>query len=90
MTRQFWKIVRHLTKSNNNSSSIPPFNSFSVTGQNNYCFSLEEKADLLNRYFTSISTVNDDNATLPAFDYKCQNRLSRIICTSNEIEILIG
>ena len=88
--KQFWKIVRHFVKSNNNSSSIPPLNSFSVTGQNNYCFSLEEKADLLNRYFTSISTVNDDNATLPAFEYKCQNRLSRIVCTSNEIEILIG
>ena len=47
-----------------------------------FCFSLEEKADLLNRYFTSISTVNDDNASLPAFEYKCQNRLSRIVCTS--------
>ena len=68
--KQLWKIVRHFVKSNNNSSSIPPLNSFSVTGQNNYCFSLEEKADLLNRYFTSISTVNDDNATLPAFEYK--------------------
>ena len=88
--KQFWKIDRHFVKSNNNSSPIPPLNSFSVTGQDNYCFSLEEKADLLNRYFTSISTVNDDNASLPAFEYKCQNRLSRIVCTSNEIEILVG
>ena len=88
--KQFWKIVRHFVKSNNNSSSIPPLNSFSVTGQDNYCFSLEEKADLLNRYFTSISTVNDDNASLPAFEYKCQNRLSRIVCTSNEMVILVG
>ena len=86
--KQFWKIVRHFVKSNNNSSSIPPLNSFS--GHYNYCFSLEEKADLLNRYFTSISTVNDDKASLPAFEYKCQNRLSRIVFTSNEIEILLG
>ena len=57
--KQFWKVVRHFVKSNIKctSSSIPPLNSFSVTGQNDYCFSSEEKADLLNKYFTSISTV---------------------------------
>ena len=59
--KQFWKVVRHFVKSNITSSSIPPLNSFSVTGQNDYCFSSEEKADLLNKYFTSISTVNDEN-----------------------------
>ena len=60
-----------------------PLNSFSVTGQNEFCFSSEEKADLLNRYFTTISTVNDENVALPAFE------LARISCTSHEIETLI-
>ena len=87
--KQFWKVVRHFVKSNITSSSIPPLNSFSVTGQNDYCFSSEEKADLLNKYFTSISTVNDENIDLPAFEYKCENRLTRIECTSNEIQTLI-
>ena len=82
--KQFWKVVRHFVKSNCASSSIPPLISFSVTGQNEFCFSSEEKADLLNRYFTNIS-----NVALPAFEYKCQNRLARISCTSHEIETLI-
>ena len=60
-----------------------------MTGQNDLCFSSEEKTDLLNRYFTSISTVNDDNVTLSALEYKCQNRLARIGCTSHEIQTLI-
>ena len=86
---QFWKVVRHFVKSNSTSSSLPPLNSFSVTGQNDFCFSSEEKVDLLNRYFTSISIVNDDNVDLPAFEYKCQNRLARIGCTSHEIPTLM-
>ena len=84
----FWKIVRHFVKNISTSSSLPPLNSFSVTGQNDFYFSSEERAHLRNRYFTSISTVNDDNVTLPAFEYKCQNRLARIGCTSHEIQTL--
>ena len=44
---------------------------------------------MLNKYFTSISTVNDENATLPAFEYKCQNRISSITCTPDEVASLI-
>ena len=50
---------------------------------------LDGYAKLLNKYFTSISTVNDENATLPAFEYKCQNRISSITCTSDEVASLI-
>ena len=87
--KQLWNVVRHFVKNNSTSSSLPPLNSFSVTGQNEFCFSSEEKADLLNRYFTSIPTVDDDNVTLPAFEYKCQNRLARTECPSHEIQTLI-
>ncbi|MCU7958324.1 MAG: endonuclease/exonuclease/phosphatase family protein, partial [gamma proteobacterium symbiont of Bathyaustriella thionipta] len=88
--KQFWKVVRHFVKSNNTSASIPPLNSFPVTGQNDYCFSSEEKAELLNKFFTSISTVDDGNVALPDFEYKCQNRLSSITCTPHEVASLIG
>ena len=87
--KQFWKVVRHFVKGNSSSSSIPPLNSYPVTGQNDFCFSIEDKTELLNKYFTSISIVNDENATLPAFEYKCQNRISSITCTSDEVASLI-
>ena len=76
--KQFWKIVRHFVKGNRTYSSIPPLNSFPVTGQNEFCFSSEDQAELLNKYFTSICTVNDENVALSAVEYKCQNRLSSI------------
>ena len=87
--KQFWKVIRHFVKGNCTSSSIPPLNSFPVTGQNEFCFSSEDKAELLNKHFTSISTVNDENVALPAFEYKCQNRLSSITCTQHEVASLI-
>ena len=43
-----WKVVRHFVKDNCTSSSVPPLNSFPVTGQNEFCFSPEDKAELLN------------------------------------------
>ena len=64
-------------------------NSFPVTGQNEFCFSSEDKAELLNKHFTSISTVNDENVALPAFEYKYQNRLSSITCTAHEVASFI-
>ena len=85
--KQFWKVVRHFVEGTCTSSSIPPLNSFPVTGQNEFCFSSEDKAELLNKHFTSISTVHDEN--VPAFEYKSQNRLSSITCTPHEVASLI-
>ena len=87
--KHFWNVVRHFVKGNCTSSSIPPLNSFPVTGQNEFCFSSQDKAELLNKYFTSISTDNDENVELPAFEYKCQNRLSSMTCTPHEVASLI-
>lgn len=83
--KQFWSIIRHFVKSNGNTSSIPPLK----TNQNIYCYSEREKAECLNDFFTSISTINDDNCDLPAFEFKCQNKLLTIECTPDEIKSLI-
>ena len=67
------------------SSSIPPLK----TNQNTYCYTNIEKAECLNEFFTSISTINDDNSQLPAFESKCQTKLLNIVCTPEEIQSLI-
>lgn len=54
-------------------------------GTSNYYFSDPEKAECLNDYFASISTINDDNTELPNFQAKCVNKLTTITCTPNEI-----
>ena len=79
-------MVRHFVKSNC-TSLIPLLNSFPVNGQNEFCFSSEDKADLLNKHYRSISTVNDINMALPAFGYTCQNRLSSITRTRTAHEV---
>ena len=48
-----------------------------------------EKAECLNEYFTSFSTLDDTNRYLPAFELKCQNQLLNTSCTASEIQSLI-
>ena len=83
--KQFWSIMRHFVKNNSNASSIPPLKN----NQNTYCYTDLEKTKSLNEFFTSISTINDDNSQLPAFETKCQNKLINIVCTPEEIQSLI-
>ena len=47
-----------------------------------------EKAECLNDYFVSISTVDDSNVQLPPFQSRCENSLSTIRCTASETETL--
>ncbi|MCG7877681.1 MAG: reverse transcriptase domain-containing protein [Candidatus Thiodiazotropha endolucinida] len=87
--RQFWSIIRHFVKNNSGSGSIPPLKVFPPNDQNEYCYSDMEKAECLNDYFTSISSLDDTNCQLPPFELKCQNQLLNISCTASEIQSLI-
>ena len=71
-----------------NTSSLPPLKTTS-DGNVTYCYSDMEKAECLNDYFVSISTVDDSNVQLPPFQSRCENSLSTIRCTASEIETLI-
>ena len=48
-----------------------------------------EKAECLNEYFTSVSSLDDTNCYLSAFELKCQSQLLNISCTASEIQSLI-
>ncbi|MCG8048002.1 MAG: endonuclease/exonuclease/phosphatase family protein [Candidatus Thiodiazotropha taylori] len=87
--RKFWHLVRYFVKGNNTSGNIPPLTKINQDGQCTYCFSEEEKADSLNEYFASISTVNDTGSNLPIFQPKTQHTLLNISCTALEISNLI-
>ena len=39
-------------------------------------------------FFISVFTINDDNCPLPTFELKCQNKLTSIVCTPEEIQAL--
>ena len=46
--------------------------------------------DCLNKYFTSITNIDDSNTQLPPFEAKTLNNLTDISCTANEVETLIN
>ena len=87
--RKFWQVIRHFVKNENSTSTIPPLCSVSLSGEKQFPFSDEEKAECLNDYFSSISNVDDRNTVLPPFYCKSRNFLSNVSCTENEIELLI-
>ena len=46
---------------------------------------LRTKCELLNKYFSSISKLDEENVTLPQFDSKKNNIIHEIHITENEI-----
>jgi len=86
----FWKIIRHFVKEQNSSSgNIPPLCLRQANGQMEFYTSNDEKANCLNSYFSSISSVNDTNVILPNLVLKTNEKLSDIQFTRKEIEELI-
>jgi hypothetical protein len=48
-----------------------------------------EKAESLNKYFSSITNLNDENKVLPDFNCRCLNVLSDIeVCEQDVIDII--
>lgn len=60
-------------------------NLFSSYLQNKLFFTDDGKADCLNKYITSISTVNGHNIQLPHFENKYQQSLYSISCVPDKI-----
>jgi hypothetical protein len=87
--RGFWNIIRYFVKQNDCSNNIPPLIRQLSNGETELFTSDHDKANCLNDYFASISSVNDDNADLPQFSLKTQQNLSRITITEGEIEDVI-
>ena len=83
------KVIRHFVKSNSSTSPIPPLCSALPNGNNQWHFNNLDKANCLNDYFASISTVNDEHTELPSFSKFTDNSLSQIHCTEHEIENII-
>ena len=74
-----------LIKNENSSNETPTLSD----PQNDFKLSLLEKADILNKYFSSISNLNDENKVLPDFDCGCLNVLSDIeVCEQDVIDII--
>ncbi len=80
--RQYWKIVKALMKENSSTCEpIPPL----LNNDGNYSTSDYDKANTLNEYFTSISTVDDVGTNLPNFTSLTESSINNIEITQLEI-----
>jgi hypothetical protein len=66
-----------LLKSNKGSGNFPPFqNIINDHNLEEFAYDDEEKCDLLNKYFSFISKLDEANATLPDIELKTNNKIS--------------
>ena len=87
----YWKLLKQLVKSNKKCEIIPPLKTTLDNGDEIYHFNDTDKANCLNDYFVSISSINEEqNSTrLPIFTPKTNNTIDNIYITESEIVDII-
>ena len=82
-SKMYWKTIHMLLKNDRSTNELPPlhdpFNYF------NLAYDATQKSNVLNKYFSSITKLNDDDAVLPDFHDGCENMLSQVIVTEQEV-----
>ena len=71
------------------SNEIHPIQIYDDNGVNSLAYSNSDKIEALNTYFSSISTIDDTNVTLPSKYSLCNNNLSNITLEKQEISDII-
>ena len=82
--------MKMLIKSNKGCSNIPPLqNIIQDEGLGETVYGDDEKCELLNKYFSFISSLEDANVPLPDIEVKTDNFLRDIVITTEEIVDII-
>ena len=84
--KTYWKMLRQFVNKNKPLNVIPPLESDTTL---EIAFTDEDKANQLNDYFVSISTLNDQTAQLPNFQPLSESIIENINLSENEIEEVI-
>ena len=85
----FWKIIRYFVKGSGKSENLIPPLKEEINGQCSLHITNRDKAEFLNRYFTSISNINDDSVFLPNLNKKTDEVLHDFVVTEKEIQDII-
>ncbi|CAG2188973.1 unnamed protein product [Mytilus edulis] len=86
--KQYWKTINMLIKSDRPTHDIPPLRD--PDHNFNLAYEGTEKSEILNKYFCSISNINDANKDLPEFDDRCHDFLSQIIVSEQDVLDIIS
>ena len=80
--KEFWKLVKQITKSSGTMTAIPPLVDSNTS---NIAIEDADKANLLNNYFASISTIIDSDDDLPEFNTRTDSEITGFEPTQVEI-----
>ena len=80
-SKSFWQLMGRLAGKKSKTSNIPPLQ----TPNDSYAFTDSEKANTLNYYFCSISSIDDTNSNLPEFTKRTDSSLANIIISPSEV-----
>ncbi len=82
--KYFWKLIRYFVKENKACNNIPILKA-NIGNIEHLYFSDLDKANCLNNFFVSISTVNDTDVTLPRMILKTDQELDMVTIHESEI-----
>ena len=88
--KAYWKIMKMLIKSTKGSNSIPPLqNIINDDALNEIAYTDTEKCTLLNKYFCSITKLDEENHQLPEFQNRTNDILSDVHIEDSEVVDII-
>ena len=83
--QDFWKIVRHFVKENKSSGSLSPLVITNENDETSMHVTERDKVECLNEYFTSISTISEEQPAVPHLIPKTDAKLDQIIISEQDI-----
>ena len=84
--KTFWHVMGRFMGKTNNSTIIPPLR----LSDNNYAFTNKEKAECLNDFFFSFSSIDDSDNDLPNFENRTDSILSNINITQTDVKDILS
>ncbi|CAC5357737.1 unnamed protein product [Mytilus coruscus] len=85
-SKAYWSLIKKLLKRTNSSYNIPPL---SDSNLNETVYNDKDKANLLNEYFCSISSVDDTNHDAPIIIPRTNFSLSDLVITEQDIKDIL-
>ena len=80
--KEFWKLVKQITKSSGTMTAIPPLVDSNTS---NIAIEDADKANLFNNYFASISSIIDSDEYLPEFDTRTDSEITGFEPAQDEV-----
>ena len=88
--KTYWKIMKMLIKSNKGSNCIPPLrNTINDEYLDEMVYDEDKKCELLNKYFSLVSKLEEENTPVPPFESKTNDTITDIFVTASEIVDII-